>query len=633
MSLTAEESRSFSLLNELGQLAVEAATLDLFTSNALAKLASLAGADFATLVTSGQGQWRPLAEHGRPQSLPLSLLSEALDREQTVAQAAWLAAPLVDRATTGELLVIHTTGGADRHKEWLTAAALVLGRLLELRRRMTRNEVDRVRLRAVLDAAAKWNRIHEMEPLLKQMALVATEMLSSDRATIFLWNRAEKELVGRPALGVENGELRIPDDTGLVGNVVRTGVAGRVDLDRDQKRIDHRVDKSLGYQTRTLLCVPLRSATGEVIGAFEAINKLQGNFSDEDEATLVELAAQASIALANTQDRQQLIESRRQISDQAAERVHFVGQCPAIEALRSTIRRVAQTDLAVLVLGENGTGKDVVAQSIHYQSARRDQPLISVNCAALPETLIESELFGHEKGAFTDARDARAGKFELAHGGTLFLDEIGDLSLGGQAKLLRVVEEKIIVRVGGSKSITVDVRLVAATNQDLGELVRQKKFRQDLFYRLNVVSLTLPPLRDRGTDIVVLAEHFLRDFSIKARRTPPKFSAAAAKRLESHNWPGNVRELRNLMERLAYLVAADRIEVDDLQFILAPGAEPTSNVPHDLHLSAATDLFQVDYIQQAIKRAGGNMSRVADLLGLHRSNLYRKMKQLGMNVE
>ncbi|MBL8827155.1 MAG: sigma-54-dependent Fis family transcriptional regulator [Planctomycetaceae bacterium] len=633
MSLAAEELRSLTLLNDLGQLAVDAPSLDAFTATALGKLAPQVGADFATLVTSGQGQWRPIVEHGRPQPLPLPMLAETLDREQTVAQGNWLAAPLVERAMTGELLVIHTTAAADRQKELVTATALVLGRLLELRRRMARNETDRVRLRAVLDAAARWNRIHEMEPLLEQMARVATEMLRCDRATIFLWHRPQKELVGRPALGVENGELRIADDVGLVGNVVRTGVAGRVDLDRDQKRIDHRVDKSLGYQTRTLLCVPMRSASGEVIGAFEAINKLEGSFSDEDEATLSELAAQAAIALANTQDRQQLVESRRQISDQAAERVHFVGQCPAIEALRSTIRRVAQTDLAVLVLGENGTGKDVVAQSVHYQSSRRDQPLISVNCAALPETLIESELFGHEKGAFTDARDSRTGKFELAHGGTLFLDEIGDLSLGGQAKLLRVVEEKIIVRVGGSKPISVDVRLVAATNQDLGELVRQKKFRQDLFYRLNVVSLTLPPLRDRGTDITVLAEHFLRDFSIKARRTPPKFSAAAARRLETHTWPGNVRELRNLMERIAYLVAGDRIEVEDLAFILAPGADPTSVVPSDLHLSAATDLFQADYIQQAVKRAGGNMSRVADLLGLHRSNLYRKMKQLGMHVE
>src|SRR4029077_14647643 len=181
----------------------------------------------------------------------------------------------------------------------------------------------------------------------------------------------------------------------------------------------------------------------------------------------------------------------------------------AIEALRSTIRRVANTDLAVLILGENGTGKEVVAQAIHYFSNRRDPPFIAVNFAALTETLLESELFGHEKGAFTDAHESRPGKFELASGGTLFLDEIGDLSPGGQAKLLRVLEEKVVVRVGGSKSIHTDARVIAATNQNLAEMVRAKKFRQDLFFRLNVVALRLLPLRDRPGDVLLLADHFL----------------------------------------------------------------------------------------------------------------------------
>ena len=212
----------------------------------------------------------------------------------------------------------------------------------------------------------------------------------------------------------------------------------------------------------------------------------------------------------------------------------------------------------MLLLGENGTGKEVVARSIHFGSRRRKHPFIAVNCAALTETLLESELFGHEKGAFTDAHEARAGKFELASGGTLFLDEIGDMSLAGQAKLLRVLEEKTIVRVGGSKPIHTDVRVLAATNQKLAELVRAKRFREDLYFRLNVVTLELPPLRERGDDIMLLAEHFLQQFCRRAGRRVPKFTAAARKRLESHTWPGNVRELRNLMERLAYLSSGDR---------------------------------------------------------------------------
>jgi Nif-specific regulatory protein len=255
---------------------------------------------------------------------------------------------------------------------------------------------------------------------------------------------------------------------------------------------------------------------------------------------------------------------------------------------------------------------------------------VAVNCAALAETLLESELFGHEKGAFTDAHEARAGKFEVAGGGTLFLDEIGDLSLGGQAKLLRVLEEKVVVRVGGSQPIPTDTRVIAATNKDLAEMVRERRFREDLFFRLNVVAIELPPLRDRGEDVLLLAHHFLQDFCIKAHRKPPQLTAAARKRMLGHSWPGNVRELRNLMERLAYLSQGDKVDADELAFILFPADEGASFPLMDLPLGEATTQFQVEYIRQNIKRAGGNMSEAAKRLGLHRSNLYRKMRQIGM---
>jgi len=248
--------------------------------------------------------------------------------------------------------------------------------------------------------------------------------------------------------------------------------------------------------------------------------------------------------------------------------------------------------------------------------------------------LAESELFGHEKGAFTDAHEARAGKFELAAQGTLFLDEIGDLSLGGQAKLLRVLEEKVLVRVGGSKPIHTDARVIAATNQNLAEMVREKKFREDLYFRLNVVTLELPPLRNRSEDILLLANHFTTEFCARARRPALEFSPAARQRLETHAWPGNVRELRNIVERLAYLSSANRVECEDLAFILAPTARPTAalEMAVDRALAQATDEFQVEYIKRAIKSCDGNMSEAANRLGLHRSNLYRKMRQLGMNI-
>jgi Nif-specific regulatory protein len=318
--------------------------------------------------------------------------------------------------------------------------------------------------------------------------------------------------------------------------------------------------------------------------------------------------------------------------EQAAQDVMLIGESAAIQAVRATARRVADTDLAVLLLGENGTGKEVVARSIHFASQRRKDPFVAVNCAAITETLLESELFGHEKGAFTDARDSRPGKFELAAGGTLLLDEIGDMSLAGQSKLLRVLEDKTIVRVGGSWPIHTDVRVVAATNQKLVELVRAKRFREDLYFRLNVVTLELPPLRERGDDVMLLAENFLRDFSKRAGRRAPKFSAAARKRLESHTWPGNVRELRNLMERLAYLTTADKIEEEDLAFILSPSALTSTTIGAGQNLNDATHEFQRKHVQQAIDAARGNVSQAAKNLGVHRSNLYRKMRQLGMET-
>jgi Nif-specific regulatory protein len=472
-----------------------------------------------------------------------------------------------------------------------------------------------------------------MQSLLVRMAEASTKMFGADRASIFLWDKANHTIVGRPALGVEGGELRLPDDAGVVGQVVHTGEPRRVAGVGDAAEIDRSADTKTGYRTQTILCVPLESPGGNRLGAFELLNKRGGQFTADDERGLVELAAHAAIALENTQQFERLLERQVQLVDQAAKDTLLVGESPAIQAVRSTIRRVADTDLAILILGENGTGKEVVARALHYGSRRRNEPFIPVNCASLTETLLESELFGHEKGAFTDAHAARAGKFEAASGGTLFLDEIGDMSLSGQAKLLRVLEEKKVVRVGGNREIHTDVRVLAATNQKLSELVRAKRFREDLYFRLNVVSLELPPLRDRGDDILLLGEHFLHQFCRQAGRRTPKLTASARKRLISHNWPGNVRELRNLMERLAYLSTGEKIEAEDLAFILSPAAGGPSFVDAGLSLSDATDQFQTNYIRQSVERARGNVSLAAKNLGVHRSNLYRKMRQLGMATD
>jgi len=640
MSIASELPRktvqTSALPTELLLRAEKPETVAAYLTDVLPALLPALAADFAAVTASGFGL-RAVAEAGLRQTWPAELVSESLDREELQISGAWLAAPLAARETSGEVLVVHRIGiaGSGDRAALVTAGleplAAALGAGLRMVRARQRYRQRAANAETILSIVGRWSQTQEMETLLNQMAEASTQLLEADRASIFLWDRANHVLVGRPALGVPNGELRVPDDAGVVGEVLRTSQPRRVSHRETHDPVNRRVDAQLGYQTRTLVAVPLRSAGGELLGVFEVINKKAGEFTADDEAALVELASHAVVALENTQDRQRLLASHRQIVDQAAEHVRLVGNSPAIGALRSTVGRVANTDLAVLVLGENGTGKEVVSQLIHYLSPRRDRPFVAVNCAAIAETLLESELFGHEKGAFTDAHEARGGKFELADGGTLLLDEIGDLSPGGQAKLLRVLEEKVVVRVGGSRPIPVDVRVIAATNQNLADMVRAKKFRQDLFFRLNVVVLELPPLRDRGEDILLLADHFLAEFCRRARRKPLKFSAEARKRLVQHPWPGNVRELRNLMERLAFLAVGETVEPNDLAFILTPSQETTSLLVVDQPLSSATDRFQAEYIRQAIKRTGGNMSDAADLLGLHRSNLYRKMKQLGMD--
>ena len=616
-------------------------------------LAEAIGADYVAVAAPSAGRWAVVAEWGYARKdkqpsppaplpegeesfepLPIDLLAEVLDRETPRSASNWVAAPLASRIAEAEVLVVHVPSSKNV-PPILSAieqlAPVVHQAITGIRQR----ESDRRRLRrleAILEIASQWNQTNEVEPLLTKMAEAATRLLQSDRASIFLWDRPNHTLVGRPALGLPNNELRIPDDRGVVGQVIQTGEARRADAATEPEAINHHVDAQLHYKTRTLLCVPLRGRSGELFGAFELINKQSGVFTKEDEEALAELAAHAAVALENARDRQELLSTNRQIADEAAGKVRMIGESPAVEALRSIVHRVADTDLAVLILGENGTGKEVVAQSVHYLSRRRDRPFIAVNCAAIPETLAESELFGHEKGAFTDAREARQGKFELAAGGTLFLDEIGDLSLGSQAKLLRVLEEKVLVRVGGSTPIHTDARLLAATNQNLAELVQTKKFREDLYFRLNVVTLDLPPLRQRGDDVLMLAEHFLDDFCRRARRKTPPLSAAARKRLIEHPWPGNVRELRNLMERLAYLSTTERIEPEELAFILSPHGQTPSVADFNRPLAEATDRFQIEYIRRHIDESGGNMSLAASRLGLHRSNLYRKMRQLGMEV-
>ena len=303
----------------------------------------------------------------------------------------------------------------------------------------------------------------------------------------------------------------------------------------------------------------------------------------------------------------------------------IIGESSGIKKVIALIDRVSVSDSTVLILGESGTGKELAAATIHYQSGRRDRPLIKVNCAALPEGLIESELFGHEKGAFTGAAKRKPGRFELADGGTIFLDEIGDLPLSTQAKILRVIQERQFERIGGTATLNTDVRIIAATNKDLEEEMKAGRFREDLYYRLNVIPVTLPPLRERREDIPGLIEFFMDRYRKKSSRNV-RFTKEAAADLLAYNYPGNVRELENIIERSVTLSTTEVIDRDGLPPFIAPA----SGTSKKLSLSDVAADAEKAHIQNILKKAGGNKTRAAELLGISRKNLWEKINAYGI---
>ena len=596
-----------------------------------------------TAVLRWDAAWTTLAEWGRrPPEAALEGPGQALRNRPGVArcglqwkgggQTLWLVgqSEVAENLVSDWLLVVAVPGTETdlpvADLESRLAAWRAALRILDRRR----HDAEHLRrLREILRVSTELIALPDMVSGLRHLAEAATAILDCERASLFIWDRESRELMACPALGVDGEFLRIPDDRGIAGECVRTRRVVQVDDVTLDPRFDSRVDQETGYHTRNLLCVPLVSRTGELVGAFEVLNRRGGRFDELDVSALQELGRHALVSLDSVRERERLLRRQRQQAEDLGVAIQLIGASPAIVALRQTVERLAQTDLPVLVQGESGTGKEVVAQALHARGPRNAQPFIAVNCGALPEALLESELFGHEKGAFTDAREARPGKFELADGGTLFLDELAELSLAGQVKLLRALEQREICRVGGNRVIRVDVRIVAATNRQLARAVKEQRFREDLYYRLAVVTVDLPPLRDRPADVLPLAEYFLERFSRQAGRRGMHFSVAAQERLQAHAWPGNVRELRNLMERVAFLAPAPEVGPEDLAFLVGP-AQDSSVDASDLGLSEATDQFQIGFIRRMIQRVNGNMTEAANRLGLHRSNLYRKMRSLGM---
>jgi two-component system nitrogen regulation response regulator NtrX len=375
--------------------------------------------------------------------------------------------------------------------------------------------------------------------------------------------------------------------------------------------------------------VVMISGHGNIESAVRAIK--MGAFDFVEKPLSLE---KTSLVVRNALRQRQLEAENRALRAHYDRRLVMVGESYVVRQLREQIAMAAPTNGRVLIYGENGTGKELVARSIHALSKRRTGPFIEVNCAAIPEELIESELFGHVKGAFTGASTDRRGKFEAADTGTIFLDEIADMSLKTQAKVLRVLQEQVVEPVGSTNRIRVDARVLAATNKDLPSEIRAGRFREDLYFRLNVIPIFVPPLRDRVDDIPLLGDHFMAEFCREYGRRLKTFDPGARAALQAYTWPGNVRELRNVIERLVIMTPSDAISERDLGSLETgrPAADAASYAVEEKQapLHEARDRFERDYILRALAAQQGNISRTAEVLGVERSNLYRKMRSLGI---
>ncbi len=377
------------------------------------------------------------------------------------------------------------------------------------------------------------------------------------------------------------------------------------------------------------ICI-LLTGYGTIRNAVEAIKK--GAF---DYLTKPIKLDEIAITLKRALEYRDLKRENTNLRNQLKRKYQFkniIGESPAMQKVFETVEKVADTDSTVLILGESGTGKELIARALHYHSYRKDGPFVPVNCAAIPSELLESELFGHEKGAFTNAIRARIGRFELANGGTLFLDEIGDMSPNLQSKLLRVLQERQFERIGGIKPIKVDIRVISATHQDLRTAVSKKRFREDLYYRLNVIPIQIPPLRERRSDIPLLVHHFIHYFSKSKRKRVTGITQEALDRLMDYDWPGNVRELENMIERMVILTNHEVLDISDLpERVFPPHSKelgrPVEIPEEGLSLEMALNEFERQLILQALNKSGWVKNKAAQLLHVNRTTLIEKIKR------
>jgi Nif-specific regulatory protein len=476
-----------------------------------------------------------------------------------------------------------------------------------------------------LKEISQWvSSVLDLDQLLELIIDTATRMMQAKASSLLLLDKKTNKLYFKVAIGERKEEVRkfeINMGQGIAGLVAKEGEPLLIPDVTNDPRWYKQISESTGFQTRSIACVPMKVA-GETIGVVEIIDKEDGSpIQNQDMNMLTVFAELASLAISNARKIDQVQRENRDLKEELSKKYQIIGESDALQKVVSDALKVANSKTSTLILGESGTGKELLARLIHNAGPRKDKPMIILNCAALPETLLEAELFGYEKGAFTGAITRKIGKFELADQGTLLLDEIGEMSPNMQAKLLGVLQEGVFYRVGGSSPIAVDVRIISATNRDISREVTEGRFREDLYYRLNVVQIQVPPLRERREDIPPLTSYFLNMFREERGCPSLTLSPEAMEKIMEYDWPGNVRELRNAVERAVVMGNGQAVLPEDLPISAVKTGYPSLQA--GMTLKEAEDNFKKEFIIVNLKHTEGNRSKAAKLMGIQRTYLSR----------
>jgi len=476
-----------------------------------------------------------------------------------------------------------------------------------------------------LKAISSWvSSVQDLDKLLQLIIESATGVVLAEAASLLLLDPKTDSLYFKVATGAKGEavkEFKVKVGQGIAGHVAKTGHPLLIADAQQDNRWMRQISDSIDYETRSMACVPLK-INNSTIGVVQVINKRDDTqFTQADMAVLEEFSSLAALAIGSARSLEQVRKENLDLKKELGEKHQIIGKSITLKKVLEDAQKLSRTKTTALIQGESGTGKELLARLIHRESPRKNKPLVVLNCAALPETLLESELFGYEKGAFTGAAGRKLGKFEAAHEGTLFLDEIGEMAPGMQAKLLRVLQEGIFYRVGGNTPITVDVRVLSATNKKLKKEVEEGKFREDLYYRLNVVQLNIPPLRERLEDVPFLAGHFLDVFKKETGLSDLTISEVAMDKMSRYAWPGNIRELRNAIERAVVMGDGRTIVPEDLP--IAASLPKFAGLRVGLTLDEALNKFKKEFILLNLKQTSGNRSKAAKIMDIQRTYLSR----------